>query len=232
MIPFKLALRWATVSSFVAGAALCLGPPSAAAAAPPDVFEPMVEVVENGHPGLLSLTSSVSPLAIAWLNPGDSFSWQIGLHLTGQSAANGFLEFIPQGGLTQPGTGYVLTAQRCETQWTGHSGPDSNLSCASGARTLMTDVALEDEPTARVPLGDVIAGTNEHILFTLTRPHGSKTADSFTFALGVTVMGEDPTNDSALPDTGIGNRGLLAAAAALLGAGLIAVLLGRRAGKT
>ncbi|TLM86497.1 hypothetical protein FDW83_01745 [Pseudarthrobacter sp. NamE2] len=230
MIRLKPALRWAKAGSFVAAATLCLGPPSVAAAAPIDVFEPMVEVVENGQPGLLSLRSSVSPLEIAWLDPGESFSWQIGLNLTGQAAANASLEFIPHGGLTQPDTGYVLTAQRCETQWAGYSGTDSHLSCTSGVKTLMTDVALEHGPTARIPVGDVIAGTSPHILFTLTRPYGSKTADSFTFALGVTVMGEDPTKDSALPKTGIASGGLLAAAAATLGAGFIAVLFSRKAG--
>lgn len=216
----------------MAAVALCLGPASAAMAAPSGSDESMVEVAENGRPGLLSLTSSVFPLTIPTLSPGEAFSWQIGLHLAGQPAADGSLEFIPHGGLTRAGAGYVLTAQRCETTWTGHSGTGSQLACAAGATPLVTNVALEDGPTARIPVGHFTAGSSPHIRFTLTRPHGSIPADSFTFALGFTVMGDDQTGgSSALPNTGTAGTGLLAAAAAFIGAGLTALFLGRKAGK-
>src|SRR5688500_7963757 len=64
--------------------------------------EPMQDVTETGMPGLLSLRSSVLPLQVPWLAPGDSFSWQIGLHLRDQPVGDAALEFIPEGGLIHP----------------------------------------------------------------------------------------------------------------------------------
>lgn len=233
LIPVKPKLRFVRAGGVMAAMALCLSPASGASAAPPDDGESMVQVAENGSPGLLSLTSSVFPLRIPPLSPGESFSWQIGLHLTDQPASEGSLEFIPHGALMQPEAGYVLTAQRCEAQWTGHSGPGSQLGCTTGARALINEVALDQGPTARIPVGNITAGTAPHIRFTLTRAKGSATAEPYTFALGFTVMGDDPTMDrNALPNTGTAAVGLLAAAGALAGAGAIAVFLGRKEGKT
>lgn len=216
----------------VAAIAMGLGAGPSVAAVPLDFQEPTESIDENGQPGLLSLTSSVLPLQIPQLEPGESFNWQIGLHLTGQPAANGSLEFIPYGGLMRPDTQYLLTAQRCETQWTGRSGVGTTLGCASGAETLMADVVISGGATPQIPLGDVVTGTSPHILFTMTRPLGSAPANAFTFALGFTVMGDDITKDnSTLPYTGSASGSLLAAAAAILGAGLMAVLFGRRKGK-
>ncbi|MEW1810221.1 hypothetical protein AB0284_05895 [Pseudarthrobacter phenanthrenivorans] len=217
----------------MAAIALCLGPASGASASPPEDGEPMVQVAENGSPGLLSLTSSVLPLTIPALSPGESFSWQIGLHLKGQPAAGGSLEFIPHGALMQPEAGYVLSAQRCETQWSGQSGSGSELGCATGAGALITEVALDQGPTFRIPVGDITAGTAPHLLFTLTRSTGSAAAGPYTFALGFTVMGDGPSKDSnALATTGTFAVGLLTAAGALAGAGAIAVFLGRKEGNT
>jgi LPXTG-motif cell wall-anchored protein len=233
LIPVKPKLRSVRAGSVMAAMALCLGPASGASAAPADDGEPMVQVAENGRPGLLSLTSSVFPLTIPALSPGESFSWQIGLHLTDQPAAGGSLEFIPHGALMQPEAGYVLTAQGCETQWTGQSGTGSQLGCTTGARALVTEVALEHGPTARIPVGNITVGTSPHILFTLTRSKGSAIAAPYTFALGFTVMGDDQMRDSnALPSTGAATTGLLAAAGALAGAGAIAMILGRKEGNT
>jgi hypothetical protein len=213
--------------------ALCFGTTSTAHAAPSGVFEPMRDVAETGQPGLLSLTSSVLPLKIPWLGPGDTFSWQIGLRLTEQPVANGTLEFIPYGRLVQPGTGYRLTAQRCETQWAGQSGSNAELSCAPGAKILLADALLEAGPTARIPFGDVAGSTSPHILFTLALPEGSAASGSFSFALGFTVVGDEAAMDDSLPHTGLTGVGALGAAGALLGAGLLIRLAGsRRAGKS
>lgn len=227
------ALPWGRFSSAVAVVAVSLfiGAGSAGAAPLPDPPEPMFAIAENGQPGLLSLTSSVAPLEIPWLEPGGSFSWQVGLNLADQREGDGFLDFIPYGGLTQAGSGFQLTAQRCQTQWTGHSGTGSALSCPSGATTPISEATLEDGPTARVPVGEVIAGTNPHIRFTLTRTSGSGSADSFTFALGITAMGKEAAAPGALPNTGTALAGILGASVSLLGAGLLITRLGRtRAG--
>lgn len=213
------------------GVALWLGTASAAYAAPLGSYEPMQGVPETGQPGLLSLTSSVLPLEIPWLQPGDSFSWQIGLHLTDKPLADGTLEFIPDGGLLHSGAGYRLTAQRCETQWIGRSGTAGELSCASETTILLADSPLQSGPTARIPFGDVAASTSPHILFTLSLPEEGAVAGPFTFALGFTVMGDEAATLDDLPETGFAVVGSLAAAGVLLGAGMLAKLSGRKGGK-
>ncbi|WP_309107120.1 hypothetical protein [Arthrobacter sp.] len=212
--------------------ALWIGTNSAAHAAPLTVHEPMQDVPETGQAGLLSLTSSFLPLEIPWLQPGDTFSWQIGLHLKDQAVADGTLEFIPYGGLMQPRAGYRLTAQRCESQWSGQSGTRGELKCASGATVLLADSPLQSGPTAQIPFGDVAASTSPHILFTLSLPEGGAAAGPFAFALGFTVMGDEASRRSELPETGFAVAGALATGVALLGAGLFAKVTGRRAAKS
>lgn len=211
---------------------LWLGTTSAAHAARPGPHEPMRDVEETGQPGLLGLTSSVLPLQIPWLEPGDSFSWQIGLRLTEQPVADGTLDFIPYGGLTQQRAGYRLVAKRCETQWTGQSGTNAELECPSGEVTLLADALLETGPAARIPIGSVAASTSPHILFTLSLPDQGASAGPFTFALGFTVIGDETMRNNSLPDTGFAAVGVLIAAVALLAAGLFARLAGRRTGKS
>lgn len=206
-------------------------------AAPYESHEPMQAVAETGRPGLLSLTSSVQPLTIPWLEPGDSFTWQIGLHLADQPLADGTLEFIPAGGLLNPDAGYRLTAQRCETQWTGSSGTGRPLSCPSGATTLLDETPLQAGPTPRIPFGNVTADTNPHLLFTLSLPEKSLPGksvpnESFTFALGLTVMGDDAAGTNKLANTGMAAAGALGVAVLLLGSGLYVKVAGRRAGKS
>lgn len=215
-----------------AGVMLCSATGPVAQAAPPEFQEPMLEVPETGHPGLLGLTSSVHPLEIPWLEAGDTFSWQIGLHLTEQSLADGSLEFIPYEGLIDVTTDYRLTALRCETQWTGQSGSGRELSCSSKTTTLLVDHPLRLGPTAHIPFGDVPAAGSPHILFTLSVPEKAAVAGPFTFALGFTVSGDEAARQPDLPVTGFAIAGALAAGVMLLGAGLLAKLIGRRAGRT
>ncbi|TLM70918.1 hypothetical protein [Pseudarthrobacter sp. NamB4] len=191
--------------------------------------EHMREISETGQPGLLSLTSSVLPLEIPWLKPGDSFSWQIGLHLAEQPLADGSVEFIPFGGLVQPATNYLLTARRCEKQWAGQSGTNASMACASGAKIVLSDFPLGSGATAKVPLGDITASAAPHILFTLSLPKEAFPGDPFTFAIGFTALGDDyPARQDGLAETGGRVSGFLTAAAALLGAGLYVTLRGRR----
>lgn len=208
--------------------ALWLGTASAAHAAPLEFYEPMDDVPETGQAGLLGLTSSAYPLDIPWLEPGEAFSWQIGLHLTEQPIAAGTLEFIPYEGLVQQGAGYRLTAQRCETQWTGQSGSGSPMKCASEVTTLLADSPLGAGPTARIPFGSVAASERPHILFTLALPKDSAVTGPFTFALGFTVMGDEAVTPNRLPDTGFAVVGTLSAALLLLGAGVAAKFSRRR----
>lgn len=202
--------------------ALWPGTASAAYAAPLEFHESMQGIPETGQAGLLGLTSSVYPLEIPWLEPGETFSWQIGLHLTEQPIADGTLEFIPYGGLMHPDADYRLAAQRCETQWTGESGTGKNLSCSSGGTMLLADSPLQLGPTARIPFGDVSASASPYILFTLSVPEEAAVAGPFTFAIGFTVMGDETAGRSNLPVTGFAVAGSLAAGAVLLGAGLFA----------
>ena len=210
---------------------LWLGMAAPAHAAPSGFHEPMVDVPETGQTGLLSLTSSVYPLEIPWIDPGETFSWQIGLHLTEQPIANGTLEFVPHGGLLHPDAGYRLSAQRCETQWTGQSGSGAELSCSSRATMLLADSPLQLGPTARIPFGDVAASNSPHILLTLSLPAKAAASGPFTFALGFTVMGDASGTPSDLAVTGFAVIGSLSTAAVLLIAGLLAKFTGRRSGR-
>lgn len=234
------ARRWLAAPGPAALAAVCfcmltLGTASAASAEPgmstADLKEPMQDVPETGTPGLLSLTSSVLPLQVPWLAPGDSFSWQIGLHLRDQPAADAGLQFIPDGGLIDQGTGYRFTAHSCPTQWLGRSGVNSQLSCPSGASTLVEKDILQMDPAATMPLDDLSANGSSHILFTLSLPEGAASSGSFTFALGFTAMGDETTPADELPLTGF-MAGLLPVAGALITGGLIARLVPRKGVKT
>jgi hypothetical protein len=200
-------------------------------AVPSGFQEQMQDVPETGQAGLLSLTSSVLPLEIPWLEPGDSFSWQIGLRMSDQLVGDGALEFIPYDGLLNANGGYRLTVQHCETQWTGQSGTNAELTCASGARILLADSPLQLGPTPRIPIGEVATSKSAHILFTLSLPEEGAPREPFTFALGFTVLGDEAAGNYGLPDTGFSGVGVLTAAVVLLGVGLFATLAGRRAGK-
>jgi hypothetical protein len=202
-----------------------MGTASIAYAAPVGFQEPMQDVPETGQAGLLSLTSSVIPLQIPWLERGDSFSWQIGLHLKDQPFAGGSLEFVPDGGLTHEGPGYELTAQRCKTQWIGQSGINSMLSCPTGASTVMTGTIAHLDPADRIRIGDVTSDESPHILFTLSLPEDGASSP-FTFGLGFSVLGDETTNPVKLPHTGFAAVGLLCAAGILLAGGFIARLAG------
>jgi hypothetical protein len=57
-------------------------------------------------------------------------------------------------------------------------------------------------------------------------------AGPFTFALGFTVIGDETTSPDSLPTTGFAVVGSLAVAVVLLGAGLLAKSIGRKAGKS
>ena len=222
--------RWLALSGLAALAAACLcvltlGAAPTASADPgmitADLKEPMHDVPETGMSGLLSLSSSVLPLQVPWLAPGDSFSWQIGLHLRDQPVAGAALEFIPDGGLIHPGTGYRLTAQHCQTQWVGRSGVNSQLNCPSGTSTLFAESILQMDPATVITLRDLSAHESPHILFTLSLPENAASSGSFTFALGFTAMGDTKTSADEMPFTGL-MAGLLPIACALLASGLIA----------
>lgn len=193
--------------------------------------EPMQDVPETGMPGLLSLSSSVLPLQVPWLAPGDSFSWQIGLHLRDQPIADAGLEFIPSGGLIHPGTGYRFTAQYCPTQWLGRSGINTHLSCPSGGSTLIAKDLLQIDPAAEMALGELSAHGSPHVLFTLSLPEEAASSGSFTFALGFTAMGDEATPVHEMPHTGF-MAGLLPLACALLASGLIARFIPWKGGKS
>jgi hypothetical protein len=190
------------------------------------LHEPMNPVPETGQPGLLGLTSSVYPLKVPALGPGDHFSWQIGVHLEDQSPGDGSLELVADGALAVPGHGYELTARRCATQWSGTSGTNAEMTCSSDAIPLGAD--LLQMQSARIDLGDLEASRTPYVLFTLSLPENASSAGPFTFGLGFSAMGDEDGREDNLADTGLAATGLLSAAlfAVIAGFGLHA--LGRK----
>jgi hypothetical protein len=188
--------------------------------------EPMNPVPETGQPGLLGLTSSVYPLEVPALAPGDHFSWQIGVHLEDQPLGDGSLELVADGALAVPGHGYELTARRCGTQWSGTSGTNAEMTCSSGASPLGAD--LLQKQSARIDLGDLEASRTPYVLFTLSLPENGSPAGPFTFGLGFTAMGDEDQRENSLADTGFGAIGVLSAALVVVAAGFGLNALGRK----
>ena len=182
-----------------AGFALALtvvaaGPGTALAA------EDLVPVPETGAPGLLSLSSSVYPLTLPVLEPGGSFSWQIGLTMTEPTAAS--MLQVTAGGEMAGTDRYVVAVEECAVRWQGTSGLNGSLSCPSGSISKIAPTTLAAlRQDVQVPLSDLRAGTASFLRFTLSRPASSAESGgtSLMLGIGVSAMGES-AGGASFPD--------------------------------
>lgn len=183
-------------------------------------------VPQTGKDGMLRLTSSVYPLDIPYLGPGESFSWQVGAVLDGPDSATATLELQGSGSLSAGPDAYAITAQSCPVQWTGTSGKNAMLLCGPGAKQIAAVDSFGSGGGVAYQLGRFTTADQPWVLFRLERPAGAAGTDgTLAFGIGI-VAGDDdggtrPPSDLAV--TGMNVLPYVAGAAgfALLGTVLI-----------
>lgn len=190
---------------------------------------------------MLRLTSSVYPLDLPPLSPGQSFSWQVGVVLDGPTSASATVQLQASGSLaTGPGA-YRVTARSCPMQWQGTSGIDARMNCPGGGRRILSADSFSAAGTFSYPLGSFTTADAPWVLFTLERPttmapvpEPGPDAATLKFGIGVVAGGDEtsPTQLDApltgpLATTGAQILGYIGAAILLVAAGA-GVLLARR----
>jgi LPXTG-motif cell wall-anchored protein len=189
--------------------------------------DPVLPLPETGGEGMLRLTSSVYPLDIPHLTPGQSFSWQVGVVLEGPENASATVEVQATGSLAAGPNAYRITARSCPVQWQGTSGKDAAMSCPAEERRILAAESFSAAGTLRYPLGSFTAADEPWVLFSLEGSRSaSPDAGSLKFGIGV-VAGGDESSRNPLARTGAEVLGYLGAGIALIAAGT-GVLLARR----
>ncbi|MGX9899676.1 hypothetical protein ACW0JT_06780 [Arthrobacter sp. SA17] len=193
--------------------------------------DPALPVPQTGKDDMLRLTSSVYPLDIPYLGPGDSFSWQVGAVLDGPDSATATLELQGSGSLSAGPDAYAITAQSCPVQWTGTSGKNATLLCGPGAKQIAAIDNFGSGGGIAYPLGRFTTADQPWVLFRLERPAGAAGADG-TLVFGIGIMAGDDDGGTRPPVdlavTGINVLPHLAGAGALTLAGALLVRAVRR----
>lgn len=193
--------------------------------------DPALPVPQTGKDGMLRLTSSVYPLDIPYLGPGDSFSWQVGAVLDGPDSATAALELQGSGSLSSGPDAYAITAHSCPVQWTGTSGKNATLLCSAGAKQIVAVDNFGSGGGMAYPLGRFTTVDQPWVLFRLERPAGAAGADgTLAFGIGI-VAGDDDAGTSPPVDlavTGMNVLPYLAGAGGLTLAGTLLVRAVRR----
>ena len=200
-------------------------------AAPSAAAEELIPIPETGEPGLLSLSSSVYPLKFPALEPADTFSWQIGVSLSGHASATTTLQLTAAGLLA---SGHRISVEECGSPWQGTSGRNQVLECDGGALPRVPATTLTElNRDVRIQLRDLHAGTPHYLMFRLERPAGTALPADGTLLLGIGVTAagdeEEVVPPSRLKDEGgirdpgvqLGNTGAQVASALLAGTGLL-----------
>lgn len=188
--------------------------------------DPALPVPQTGKDGMLRLTSSVYPLDIPNLGPGESFSWQVGAVLDGPDSATATLELQGSGSLSAGPDAYSITAQSCPVQWTGTSGKNATLWCGPGAKQIVAVDSFGSGGGVAYPLGRFTTAEQPWVLFRLERPADAAGADgTLLFGIGI-VAGDDDGGTRPPPDLAVTGMNVLpylagAAGFALIGTGLI-----------
>jgi hypothetical protein len=198
-----------------------------AGAGPAAASDQVLPVPETGGQGLLRLTSSVYPLDLPPLAPGESFSWQIGVVLDGPASATASMQLMASGSLAAGPGAYRITARSCPVQWRGSSGTNARLSCPGQERAVLAATSFSAAGPIRYPLGSFTASNEPWVLFNLERPAAAVSgAETLKFGIGVVAGGEE-TSSGSLAETGTHILGLAGAGLVLAGTGT-AVLVSRR----
>ncbi|WP_066286548.1 hypothetical protein [Arthrobacter sp. B6] len=174
---------------------------------------------------MLRLTSSVYPLDIPSLGPGESFSWQVGAVLDGPESATATVELQGSGSLSAGPEAYTVTAQSCPVQWSGTSGRNATLLCGPGARQILAVDSFSSGGSTAYPLGRFTSTDHPWLLFRLERPATAAGADG-TLAFGIGIVAGDgdrtpPAEDLSITGANVFPYLVGAAGLTLLGALLI-----------
>ena len=187
--------------------------------------DPALPVPQTGGDGMLRLTSSVYPLDIPQLGPGDSFSWQVGAVLDGPPSATATLELQGSGSLAAGPDAYSITAHSCPVQWTGTSGKNATLLCGPGARQIAAVDSFESGGGVAYPLGRFTTADQPWVLFRLERPAGATGTDgTLAFGIGI-VAGDDDGGTSPPSDLAVTGMNVLPYLAGAAGFALMGTLL-------
>jgi len=186
--------------------------------------EEMVPVPDSGVPGQLALSSSVYPLDFPYLAAGESFSWQLGVTLSGEESGIASLRLAAVGSLAKAG-GYRIAILECGTLWRGTSGKNVSLSCAQGARTVVAEQSLSAIAQGEdLPLGSLSQGTAPFLAVTLRRPAEARSLPPEPYlrlGIGIYGVGDEP---AAQPNHWLSFTG--STAAPFLAAGIVLVVAG------
>ena len=199
-------------------------------AAPSAAAEEFIPIPETGEPGLLSLSSSVYPLKFPALAPTDTFSWQIGVSLSGHASATTTLQLTAAGLLA---VGHRISVEECGSPWQGTSGRNQVLECDGGALLRVPATTLTElNRDVRIQLRDLQTGTPHYLMFRLERTARTALPADGTLLLGIGVTAggdEEVVPPSRLEDEGgirdpgvqLGNTGAHVTSALLAGIGLL-----------
>lgn len=187
--------------------------------------DPVWPVPQTGGEGMLLLTSSVYPLDIPFLGPGESFSWQVGAVLDGPESATATVELQGSGSLSSGPEAYTVTAQSCPVQWSGTSGKNATMLCGPGARQILAADTFSSGGSTAYPLGRFTNADQPWVLFRLERPATATGADG-TLAFGIGIVAGDGDTTPRAADLAVTGANIVAylvgaAGLALLGAFLI-----------
>lgn len=175
--------------------------------APPAAADslPMTPVPTTGASGPLSLRTSVWPLVIPSLAPGESFSWQVGAALTGVDRGDLSLGVVSGGSRATDPDGYLIAVQACPHPWVSADGMGTTPTCPDGGTPVLARQPLAQLPAdLPSPIGTMTPEQPWYLSVTLALPDTSRQdprTGSLVIGLQVMAMGDDGT---PLGGSGIG----------------------------
>ncbi|CAN5467853.1 hypothetical protein BH10ACT7_BH10ACT7_20550 [soil metagenome] len=211
----------------------------------------LVDVVENGLPGHLSLASDpMVPVEFLDMSPGTLEQWQIAAKLVDPTASL-TMQFARDGALVSRPDGLTVQGQLCTLEWDITVEP---ATCAGTTTNVFGPVAASNTAVfgpltangaplrASAPvynLGTLTNTANKYLLVSLSIPYTPAAAADDTlmgleatlgFGFTATDAAAVPPTPASLPNTGADVAALLLVA--LGGVGLGAVLLSARRART
>ena len=188
--------------------------------APPAAADslPMTPVPTTGASGPLSLRTSVWPLVIPSLAPGESFSWQLGAALTGVDRGELSLGVVSGGSRATDPDGYLIAVQACPQPWGSADGMGTTPTCPDGGTPVLARQPLAQLPADLAsPIGTMSPEQPWYLSVTLALANSSRQdprTGSLVIGLQVMAMGDDgtPLGGSGIgtgSDPGAGAAGVL-----------------------
>lgn len=218
------------IAPVVLGAALAIAPALSAAGAPADIY------IDEGAPGLLTLTASDTPLDIA---AGRIKDWYVDVHNEAGTRAHAGFRIEAESGPVESAEALFIELRQCSEQWvrsgldgTGHV--QTPAACPGNDVVLLAHAEVRDVRDRVYAIGELASGESAHVLVRIARGQSGAVPanERFTLDIAFTATGAD---DGDHPVTGVGDvwPALLVAGALVavgVGARIRAGLLPRRNG--